>query len=112
MSLELVDRHVDAFNHGVGTGDFAPMVALFAPDAVLVFDGVPAGPFEGRDAIAAAYREQPPDDTIRLLGVRAENDTFVAEYAWDRSPSALAGELTYHLQGPAITRLTIAYYRD
>jgi hypothetical protein len=34
------------------------------------FSGVPVGPFVGKQAIAAAYREQPPDDELRVLEER------------------------------------------
>ena len=60
----LFEAHVERFNAGVRSGDFGPMVAGFSDDARLVFEGIPVGPFEGRDAIDAAYREQPPDDEI------------------------------------------------
>jgi hypothetical protein len=63
--LELLAEHVDRFNAAVGSGDFGPMLELFTDDAALEFVGVPVGPFEGREAIAAAYREQPPDDESR-----------------------------------------------
>lgn len=61
--LKLLEDHVAHFNHGITSGDFTPMLEHFAPDAILEFVGVPVGPFIGRDAIAAAYAAQPPDDT-------------------------------------------------
>jgi hypothetical protein len=42
---------VARFNAGVRTGDGEPMLAGFADDAELVFEGVSAGPFAGRPAI-------------------------------------------------------------
>jgi len=57
-------RHVERFNAGVVTGDFGPLVGLFAEDAILDFAGIPVGPFEGREAIAEAYATQPPTDTM------------------------------------------------
>ena len=57
-------EHAERFNAAVESGDFGPLVELFADDAVLEFVGVPAGPFVGRDAIAAAYAAQPPDDAL------------------------------------------------
>ena len=44
---DFLARHVETFNAAVESGDFAPLVALFAEDARLEFVGVPAGPFEG-----------------------------------------------------------------
>jgi hypothetical protein len=37
----VLQRHVDAFNEGVRSGDFARMVAGFADDAEMRFEGVP-----------------------------------------------------------------------
>ncbi len=71
---ELVESHVRAFNDGVRTGDWEPMLARFADDAELRFENVPAGPFGGLDEIRHAYREQPPDDEIRLLGIQDDVD--------------------------------------
>jgi hypothetical protein len=83
--LELMDAHARAFNHGVVTGDWSPMLGRFADDAEVRFENVPAGPFSGIDEIRRAYAEQPPDDTIQLLGVQ-ENDehTVVAAFAWTK----------------------------
>jgi hypothetical protein len=60
----LMEAHVSSFNRAVQSGDYTEMLSRFADDAELVFEGVPAGPFRGRDAIARAYAEQPPDDTV------------------------------------------------
>src|SRR5829696_9589623 len=60
--VALLSDHVARFNAGVRSGDFGPMVDGFTDDAELVFEGIPVGPFRGRAAIAAAYRNQPPDD--------------------------------------------------
>ena len=83
-------RHVDRFNEGVRTGGFAPMLAHFAADAELVFVGVPAGPFRGKEAIARAYREQPPDDEIDVSDVCEEGRELVADSAWRRGSPAAA----------------------
>jgi steroid Delta-isomerase len=100
----LLARHVELFNRGVRTGDFAAMCEQLAEDAHLVFEGVPVGPFAGRDAIAAAYREQPPDDTIEVLGaVETADGTIVADYAWSAPAPLRAGEL--HLTPAADGRI-------
>ena len=67
-----VDAYTERFNAAVRTGDFGLFVATLAPDAVLHFEDKPIGPFEGRDAILAAYRELPPTDTMGVLS--AEGD--------------------------------------
>lgn len=76
--------HVSAFNTAVRSGDWDAFAARFAADATLAFVGPPVGPFAGRDAIAAAYAAQPPDDTISIAGaVTAEGDETVVPYRWD-----------------------------
>jgi hypothetical protein len=62
--------HVGRFNEAVRSGDFTAMVAGFTPDAEMAFEGVPTGPFTGRDGIADAYAAHPPTDQVRLLGAR------------------------------------------
>jgi steroid delta-isomerase len=100
----LLEGHVERFNRGVRTGDFGEMVAAFAEDAELVFEGIPVGPFRGRDAIAAAYAAQPPDDEIVLLD---ENGT----YAWSKQPELPAGQLFLTEGDGEIARLVIRYDR-
>ena len=70
--------HVDAFNHAVTTGDWGTFADRFADDASMTFNGVPAGPFHGRTAIAAAYRENPPTETMTLL----EDGDHTARFQW------------------------------
>jgi hypothetical protein len=86
----LLHEHVERFNAGVRSGDFGPMLAAFAEDAELVFEGVPVGPFRGREAIAKAYRTQPPDDEVLLLDEREEAAEVVAGYAWSSEPGVRA----------------------
>jgi hypothetical protein len=69
-----VDGYVRRFNAAVRAGDFGPFVSTLAPGAVLRFEGTPLGRFQGREAILAAYREQPPTGTMRVLSV--EGDAF------------------------------------
>jgi hypothetical protein len=105
----LLDAHVRRFNEGVRSGDFGAMAAGFAGDAELVFVGPPVGPFAGRDAIAAAYRGQPPDDEIDVLDVREEPGAVIAGYAWRAEPGRRAGELRLDLDGELIRRLTVSF---
>jgi steroid delta-isomerase len=107
--MTLLDEHVKRFNAGVRSGDFAPMLESFADDATMVFEGVPVGPFVGREAIAAAYREQPPDDELDVLDVRDEGDTVVAVYSWRREPDVRAGELRLTADNERITKLVVTF---
>ena len=102
--MSLLDEHVDRFNAGVRSGDFGPMVAAFAEDAELVFEGIPVGPFSGRDSIGEAYAEQPPDDQIVLL----DRD---GTYAWAKEPAVPAGQMFLTEHDGEIARLVIRYDR-
>jgi steroid delta-isomerase len=108
---QLLRDHVERFNSGVRSGDFEPMLAAFAADAELVFEGVPVGPFRGRDAIAEAYRTQPPDDEVLLLDAHEEADEIVAGYAWSINPQARSGELRLTHDGATIRRLVVTFER-
>jgi hypothetical protein len=90
---DLLRDHVARFNDAVTTGDFGAMVAGFATDGEMRFEGVPVGPFTGRDAIAAAYAARPPDDVIDLLEVDEGDDLVVARYGWRRDGGAPAGDM-------------------
>jgi hypothetical protein len=105
---DLVQAHVRAFNDGVRTGDWEAMLSRFVPEAELWFENVPAGPFVGIDAIRRAYREQPPDDEIQLLGVQADDEhgKVVAAYAWLRGGT---GQLELAHDRGAITALTVVF---
>ncbi|MEX1158782.1 MAG: hypothetical protein WEC79_07630 [Thermomicrobiales bacterium] len=105
----LLTRHITLFNEGVRTGDFGPMTAWFTDDAELVFENIPVGPFQGRDAIAAAYASQPPDDEIVLLEGREEDALIVASYAWNSAPDQHAGEMVITPDGDRIARLVVVY---
>jgi steroid Delta-isomerase len=102
--LSLLSEHVERFNGGVRSGDFGPMVAAFSEDAELVFEGIPVGPFSGREAIGHAYASQPPDDEIVLL----DGD---GTYAWAKEPAVPAGQMLLTEHDGKIARLVIRYDR-
>ena len=108
-AAELLAEHVERFNAGVRTHDFGPMLEQFAEDAELAFEGVPVGPFSGRDAIARAYRERPPDDEIETLDLREEGDRIAAGYAWRQEPGIRAGELRIRHDGQRILQLVVTF---
>ena len=104
----LFEAHVERFNAGVRSGDFGPMVAAFSDDARLVFEGVPAGPFEGRAAIDTAYRQMPPDDEIDIISVdESDEATVVARWAWKATRAK--GTMTLTHDADTITELTVAF---
>jgi len=99
-------EHVRRFNEAIQSGEFAPLVELFADDAELAFVGVPAGPFVGRDAIAAAYASQPPDDGLDVLSVVEEDGTVVERFAWRRGGT---GTMRVDVADGKIARLVVAF---
>lgn len=77
----------------------------------MVFEGVPAGPFHGRDAIEAAYAAQPPDDEIVLVGDPEERGgEAVAPYAWKREGTR-AGEIRLTARDGKIAHLVVTFSR-
>jgi RimJ/RimL family protein N-acetyltransferase len=108
--LELLHDHVMRFNECVRTGDFGPMLERLTEDAVLEFEGVPVGPFRGRAAITAAYRDRPPDDEVRVLAAEERaHGLVVARYAWAKEPEASAGEMRITRDGARIARLVVTF---
>ena len=93
------------------TGDWEPMLAGFNEDAEMEFRGVPVGPFHGRDAIAEAYRAQPPDDELRVLEQREREERTEARYAWLAEPHVAAGELLLAAEDGLIRKLVITFDR-
>src|SRR5207253_1192440 len=92
-------------NEGVRRRDFSSLLALFAPDAVVRFDGIPAGPFSGTSAIAEAFRDGPPNDELELLDQDPVSDWAV--YGWAKRPGVSAGELRIAEQDGLIVELLI-----
>jgi steroid Delta-isomerase len=106
---ELLHEHVDSFNAGVRTGDWSSMLERFDDAAEMEFRGIPVGPFHGKQAIAEAYRAQPPDDELRLLDER--DGAVEARYAWLAEPDVAAGELLLSVEQGRIRRLVITFDR-
>jgi steroid Delta-isomerase len=104
---EAVARHVELFNAAVLSGDFSALVDTFAPIAVMRFLGVPAGPFLGREAIARAYADSPPDDTMSIVDVReAGPHTAQVAFVWSRGGT---GSMTMSYHNGALIDLTICF---
>ena len=80
----LLELHVEKYNEAVRTSDFAPLLAMYADNAVLSFDDLPLGPFHGRSEIRAAYSRRPPDDTMWLIDMHEVGDDAVtASFEWE-----------------------------
>ncbi|HLY49569.1 MAG TPA: nuclear transport factor 2 family protein [Solirubrobacteraceae bacterium] len=108
---DVAREHVEAFNAAVSSGDFDLFVERFSDEAVLRFENVPGAgtlEFAGRAAIAAAYREQPPDDQIDIDGVaHADGETILVPFAWRRDRGRGVMRITRH--GDRITWMTISF---
>lgn len=108
-AVDFLYEYVARHNQGVRTGDWEPLGECLAEDASLEFDGVPAGPFAGREAILAAYRERPPDDEVRVLSAEETADGVDADYSWAVAPERLAGRMLFTLRDSAIERLVVTF---
>lgn len=107
---DLLSAHVDRFNSAVVSGIFDEMVAQFSDDAVMTFEGMPVGPFRGREEIAGAYRAKPPDDQLVLLEVLNDGpDSLEVSYAWSIAPDHRAGTMMIERRGDLITRLVVRF---
>lgn len=107
--IDVLDAHVRRFNEAVRSGDFTEMVQGFTAGAEMVFEGVPIGPFVGRDAIAEAYARQPPDHEVRLLGApRVDAECVESDYAW-AGDGRRAGRMIIVARNGAIARLIITF---
>ncbi len=104
--------YVAVFNAAVASGDYGPLLARFTDDAVLRFDNVPPEAasieFAGRQAIADAYAQDPPDDQIDLTGEPiARGEHVTVGFAWRRDQSA--GVLDFVLSTDLISALTVIF---
>jgi hypothetical protein len=77
-----IAQHATAFNAAVRSGNWRSFADRFTPNASMRFIGVPAGPFVGRAAIAQAYAEQPPTDTLTIRHVDSTGEVDTAFFAW------------------------------
>ena len=110
-ALDFLYEYIARHNAGVRDGEWGPLAECFADDAVLEFEGVAAGPFAGREAIAAAYEQRPPDDEVRILDTEEEGATVVARYAWAAAAEVQAGSLSLTREGDEIARLVVRVSR-
>jgi hypothetical protein len=107
----LLQEHVERFNAGVRSGDWSSMLDGFEEAAEMEFRGVAVGPFSGKDEIEAAYRDQPPDDELRVLEERERDGRVEARYAWLADPDVAAGELLLTPAGGLIRKLVVTFDR-
>jgi RimJ/RimL family protein N-acetyltransferase len=108
-AIDLLHEYVARHNQGVRTGDWEPLGECFAEEARFEFEGVPVGPFAGREPIIAAYRARPPDDEVRILSTEERPGGVEARYAWSVEPERQAGRMLLTLRGAEIERLVVTF---
>jgi RimJ/RimL family protein N-acetyltransferase len=111
-AVDVLYEYVARHNQGVRSGDWEALGECFAEDAVLAFEGVPVGPFPGREAIVAAYGERPPDDEVRVLSADESADGVAAAYSWAAAPERQAGRMVLTLRDSTIARLVVSLETD
>jgi RimJ/RimL family protein N-acetyltransferase len=111
-AVDVLHEYVARHNQGVRTGDWELLGECFTDDAVLAFEGVPVGPFKGREAILAAYRERPPDDEVRVLSAKESDDGVAADYSWAVAPERRAGRMLLTLRDSTVARLVVSLESD
>ena len=107
--MSAIDRYIEAHNAAVRSGDWSSFAQWFTDDAEVRFEGVPVGPFRGRDEIRAAYESRPPDDEVEIRNVRTEGNRTVADYGWSADAGARAGELRLTWDDDRISELVITF---
>lgn len=107
--VRFLHDYLGEFDECVRTGDWSPLGAWFADEADLVFEGVPVGPFAGRDAIMAAYRERPPDDRLVTFRAAEHEGEAVALYGWLGAPGDVAGRIVLTPSDERIGRLRVTF---
>ena len=105
--LALLQAYVSAHNAGVRTGDYSSLVALLAQNAQMHFEGLPVGPFVGRDEVARAFAKDPPGAELVVLEARSEGDAAVALYGWQGAAAVFAGALTITGAGGKIKQILV-----
>jgi RimJ/RimL family protein N-acetyltransferase len=108
-AVGLLHDYVMVHNECVRTGEWEPLAEWFAEDAQLAFEGVPVGPFDGRQAIAAAYDARPPDDEVVIFGTEESGDEVVARYGWLKAPSKQAGRMLVTVRDGKIQKLIVTF---
>jgi hypothetical protein len=108
-ALDFLYEYVARHNEGVHDREWGPLAECFADEAVLEFEGVAVGPFAGREAIAAAYEQRPPDDEVRIIDAEEQGHTVEARYAWAADPEVQAGRMFLTREGDKVARLVVTF---
>jgi steroid Delta-isomerase len=103
------DEYIEAHNAAVRSGEWEPFSRWFTDEAEVRFEGVPVGPFRGREAIRDAYQSRPPDDEVEVRNVHSDGERTIADYGWAADAGVRAGELRVTWDGDLIRELVITF---
>ncbi|GLZ09345.1 hypothetical protein Acsp03_68110 [Actinomadura sp. NBRC 104412] len=107
--VQAVSEHVRLFNESVRTGDFSAFVATFHEEAVMIFEDVPVGPFHGREAIAVAYADRPPSDSMTTVSVEeTAPDAALVRFDWTTGGS---GSMRLRWRDGQVIELIVSFAR-
>lgn len=107
---QILDRHLAAVNAVAAGGDAEQLAAGLTPDCTMTFEGIPVGPFAGREAVVAAYRTNPPDDQVVVLDSSLGEGRIEATYAWSAEPEKPAGRILLELEDDLVKTWTVDYW--
>lgn len=111
-AIALFHDYVMVHNECVRTGEWEPLGDWFAEDAELAFDGVPVGPFNGRNEIADAYKSRPPDDEVVIFAADENGEEVVASYGWLKEPGKHVGRMLVTPRDGKIQKLIVTFDED
>ena len=85
--MRVILDYVRYHNSGIRKGEFSELIALFAPEAELKFEGSSFGPFQGRAVIGNAFRSHPPDQELELYNIELDGAGGTVTYGWRGAPT-------------------------
>jgi ketosteroid isomerase-like protein len=106
-----VRAYLTLFNDSVRSGRWDRFAQAFTDDAVVEFENVPVPAMRGREAIAAGYREAPPDDQITAVGHRSDGDVHEVTYRWN-TPGTGGGRMKLTMRDGLVAHNVISLTQD
>ena len=108
---QLLRQYEMLHNQGIDSGDFAELLKLFLPEGTIQFHGMDFGPLLGIEAIADAFRDNPPSGYLMLGAPVIRPDGLAeADFSWSNDPKQKAGHLFLCMEGGRIQQLDIYMY--
>jgi hypothetical protein len=104
-----LDQQVHVFNDGARSGDFRHYSQMFLPDGEMKLLGAPGqGRYHGRTEIAEACADVFSERAMRILSViSAKPESATVDYAWERKPKVVAGQMIVKWTDGLIRCLTV-----